>query len=318
MNTFLTQSRDITDISSKHRRDKTSTSLTHHPNQTDTSLTQTQDITDTPPRQNRDITKSITKTSLNHRWDIIETSQRPHRSIPETSTKHHPHKTHTSLTQHPTQPRPPGNIENHIIKHHQLYRNNTETSPKHQWDTTVTKPKQDRNITKASPWHHGDITETPPKRHWNITATSAKHYENETETSPWHHRNNTETSPKHHHEIPETSAKHYKNKPETPPWHPETSPTQRKTKTDTSRRQDRDTTDSMNFSILKLSPSTYGSQLHWFAQRCAIYKFKMEFSILLKIPIKMFINVHHQTIKTPSRKQKKSTTQHQAITHSSS
>ena len=102
-----------------------------------------------------------------------------------------------------------------------------------------------------------------------------------------------ETSPKHHRHIPETSVKH-----------PETSPKQRKTKTDTSRRQDRDTTESMNFSILKLSPSTYGSQLHWFAQRCTMYKFKLEFWILLRNPIKMFINVH-QKIKTPSPKEKK-------------
>ena len=304
--------------------------------------------------------------------------------------------------------------------------NYTETTPRHHRDIAKTslrhhrdKTKTRPNITKASLWHHGDITETPPKRHWDITETSAKHYENETETSPWHHRNNTETSPKHNHEIPETSAKHYENKPETPPWHPETSPKQRKTKTDTSRRQDRDTTESMNFSILKLSPSTYGSQLHWFpkgaqysnsngnlrfcletrskcssllitkqskhhhqrkktvlqhqrdntkpspthhqnitapsphiteispkhardvpntskhlkhhpttyepqlhwfAQRCTIYKFKSEFWILLRNPIKMFINGNHQTIKTPSPKKKNSTAtltrQHQAITHS--
>ena len=78
----------------------------------------------------------------------------------------------------------------------------------------------------------------------------------------------------------------------------------------------------MNFSILKHHPSTYGSQLHWFAQRCTIYKFKMEFWILLKISIKMFINVHHQTIQTPSPKQKRhqrrntkpSPTHHQNIT----
>ena len=64
-------------------------------------------------------------------------------------------------------------------------------------------------------------------------------------------------------------------------------------------------TESMNFSVLKLSPSTYGSQLHWFAQRRTVYKFKLEFEILLRNPIKMFINVHHQTIKTPSPKNKK-------------
>ena len=78
----------------------------------------------------------------------------------------------------------------------------------------------------------------------------------------------------------------------------------------------------MNFSILKLSPSTYGSQLHWFAQRCTVYKFKSEFEILLRNPINMFINVHHQTIKTPSPKKNKqrcnntkpSPTHHQNIT----
>ena len=64
-------------------------------------------------------------------------------------------------------------------------------------------------------------------------------------------------------------------------------------------------TESMNFSILKHHPSTYGPQLHWFAQRCTIYKFKLELWILLRNPIKMFINVHHQKIKTPSPKQKK-------------
>ena len=64
-------------------------------------------------------------------------------------------------------------------------------------------------------------------------------------------------------------------------------------------------TESMNFSILKHHPSTYESQLHWFAQRCTIYKFKVECWILLRNPIKMFINVHHQTIKTPSPKKYK-------------
>ena len=102
----------------------------------------------------------------------------------------------------------------------------------------------------------------------------------------------TETSPKQHRDITEIR------------------PRQDQDTTETRPRHDRDTTDSMNFSILKLSPSTYGSQLHWFAQRCTRYKFKSEFEILLRNPIKMFINVHHQTIKTPSPK-KKTALQHQ-------
>ena len=71
-------------------------------------------------------------------------------------------------------------------------------------------------------------------------------------------------------------------------------------------------------------PSTYGPQLHWLAQKCTIYKFKLEFEILLRNSVKMFINVHRQKIKTPCiTKAKKnstatSTTQRQAITHSSS
>ena len=64
-------------------------------------------------------------------------------------------------------------------------------------------------------------------------------------------------------------------------------------------------TESMNFSILKHHPTTHGPQLHWFAQRCTIYKFKLEFEILRRNPINMFINVHHQKIKTPSPKPKK-------------
>ena len=104
-----------------------------------------------------------------------------------------------------------------------------------------------------------------------------------TETSPRQDRDNTKTTPRHH---------------------------QKKTETG----HDRDMTESMNFSILKHHPSTYGPQLHWFAQRCTIYKFKLELWIWLRNPIKMFINVHHQKIKTPSPKQKAtSTTQHPAI-----
>ena len=107
--------------------------------------------------------------------------------------------------------------------------------------------------------------------------------------------------------ISDTNPDRYKRPPhQTRPRHDgdktETTPKQHRDITKKRQRQDRDTTESTNFSILKLSPSTYGSQLHWFAQRCTIYKFKLEFEILLRNPIKMFINVH-QKIKTSSPKQ---------------
>ena len=93
-----------------------------------------------------------------------------------------------------------------------------------------------------------------------------------TETSPRQDRDNTKTTPRHH-----------------------------KKKTETGPRHDRDMNESMNFSILKHHPSAYGPQLHWFAQRCTIYKFKLECWILLRNPIKMFITKkskhHHQSKK---------------------
>ena len=249
--------------------------------------------------------KNINDTTPSHQPLIIINITAPSPHIMETS----PNMPEMSPTRHwNISKTPPKNQQNHI-----------KTTRRHQQKKAETRPRHHRDITKTTPRHHWDTTETSLRHHRDITA---KHYENKTETSPWHHWNNTETSPKHHRDIPETSVKHHENKTETPPWHPETSPKQRKTKTDTSRRQDRDTTESMNFSILKLSPSTYGSQLHWFAKRCTIYKFKSEFEILLRNPIKMFINVHHQTTKTPSPKKTNSTAtstrQHQAITHSSS
>ena len=99
------------------------------------------------------------------------------------------------------------------------HRDITETLLKYLWDTTVTKPKQDRNITKASPWH-GDIAETPPKRHWNISTALRKRDRDITMTPPKQHRDVTKTLSRHLRDI----SKALQNKAATPPWHPETSP----------------------------------------------------------------------------------------------
>ena len=149
----------------------------------------------------------------------------------------------------------------------------------------ITEPSP--HITETSPKHARDVTNTSLKDPQNTTKKTSKPHQNNTETSPKKDRDKTETRPRHDRDITKTTPRQDQDKIETRP------------------RQDRDTTESTHFSILKLSPSTYGSQLHWFAQRCTIYKFKLEFEILLRNPIKMFINVHHQTTKTPSPKKKK-------------
>ena len=126
-------------------------------------------------------------------------------------------------------------------------------------------------------------------------------------TPPKQHRDVTETSPRHPRDISKALRKQNGDITVTP--RDITQATQNQNRHITETRPD--TTESMNFSILKHHPSTYGPQLHWFAQRCTIYKFKLELWIWLRNPIKMFINVHHQKIKTPSPKQKKTALQHQ-------
>ena len=95
--------------------------------------------------------------------------------------------------------------------------------------------------------------------------------------------------------MTETSERHRHRQNNT-----ETRQRQDQERTETQPRQDRDITETK-----KHHRSTYGLQLHWFAQRCTIYKFKLEFEVLLKNPVKMLISVHHQKIKTQSPKQKK-------------
>ena len=130
-------------------------------------------------------------------------------------------------------------------------------------------------------------------------------------TPPKQHRDVTETSPRHPRDISKALRKQDGDITVTPPRHHPSNTKPRPTRHGDKTRHDRDMTESMNFSILKHHPSTYGPQLHWFAQRCTIYKFKLELWILLRNPIKMFINVHHQKIKTPSPKQKKTALKHQ-------
>ena len=134
------------------------------------------------------------------------------------------------------------------------------------WRVLVTCLRAKSNKTSwvhsVSLRHHRNVIETSPRHQQSITKTRRRSQHDTTETTPRRHRNIIATSQRHQQSV--------NNKTETSPWHPETSPKQHKTKTDTSRRQDRDMTESMNFSVLKLSPSTYGSQLHWFAQRRTI------------------------------------------------
>ena len=129
--------------------------------------------------------------------------------------------------------------------HHQtsrrLRRNMPETSPTHHWTIPKTPPNCQQNNTKTTPRHHQKKTETRPRHDRDITETRQRQDQDKTETEPRHDRDITETPPKGFWDITETSAKHYGNKTETSPWHPETPPKQRKTKTDASRRQDRDT-----------------------------------------------------------------------------
>ena len=95
----------------------------------------------------------------------------------------------------------------------------------------------------------------------------------------------------------------------------ETSQRHHQNDTETSPRQDRDKTKKgprRNRDITETRPRHHGdkeaSSVDIRATAtlvCTIYKFKLEFEILLKNPVKMFISVHHQKIKTQSPKQKK-------------
>ena len=271
--------------------------------------------TTTSTRQHQAITHSSSYTSQHHE----HTSPRFHRNMPETSPTHqntwsiirrHTSHSYTGLPKGAQYTNSNWNfgfclefrskcssmfITKQSKHHHQSKKNINDTTPSHH-------PLIIINITEPSP----HITETSPKHAREFTNTSLKDPQNTTKKTTKQHQNNTQTSPKKDRDKTKTRPRQDRDTTETRPRHDrditETTPKQHRDITKKRQRQDRDTTKSMNFSILKLSPSTYGSQLHWFAQRCTIYKFKLEFEILLRNPIKMFINVH-QKIKTSSPKQ---------------
>ena len=288
-----TSSRHPRDIS-KALKNKTETSPWTPPR---TSPKQHKTKTDTSRRQDRDMTESMNFSILKHHpstygstatlvlpqrctiykfkiefWILLRIPiKNVHQCSSPNNQKHHHQrnkKQHCNINETNTKP-----STHSSSKHHSTITTHPRrTSPKHARDITNTSLK-DPQSTKTPTKHH----KTTPKHHQqenrDKTKTNPRQDQDKTETRPRHDRDITETTPKQHRDI-----------------------------TKKRQRQDRDTTESMNFSILKLSPSTYEPQLHWFAQRCTIDKFKSEFEILLRNPIKMFINVHHQTIKTPSPK----------------
>ena len=144
-------------------------------------------------------------------------------------------------------------------------------------------------------------------------------------TPPKQHRDVTETSSRHPRDISKALRKQDRDITVTPRDITQATQNQDRHITETRPRHNRDMTESMNFSILKHHPTTYGPQLHWFAQRCTIHKFKLGFYIFRGNPIKMFINVHpkkskhhHQSKKTALQHQRHNTkpspTHHQNIT----
>ena len=192
-----------------------------------------------------------------------------------------------------------------INVHHQKIKTPSPKQKKQHCNINDTTPSHHPLIIKTSQHHHHTsrrLHRTCPRRHQHITERPPKHHQKTNKTTPKQprditkknrDRDMTETSQRHHQNNTETSPRQDRDKTKKGPRH-------NRDMTETSPRQDRDITETR-----KHHRSTYGPQLHWFAQRCTIYKFKLEFEILLKNPVKMFISVHHQKIKTQSPKQKK-------------
>ena len=295
----------IMETSPKHARDVTNTSLKdpktppkhqqttpkQHGDISKKRQRQDRDITETSPKQHRDITETPPK----RHWDITETSQQ---SITKTAPRHHHDTTETTPRRH---------------------RNIIATSPRHQQSITKTMrhhrdtPRHHPSNAKPRPTHHGDKTETRPRawifQSWSFLRRHTGHsytglpkgaqYTNSNRNLRFCLETRSKCSSmfirqsKHHHprkkqhcNINETTPSHHPliiNITAPSPHIMETSPKHARDVTNTSLKH---------------------PQLHWFAQRCTIYKLKLEFEILLRNPIKMFINVHHQTIKTQSRKHK--------------
>ena len=122
-----------------------------------------------------------------------------------------------------------------------------KTPPKSQQTT----PKQHRDITKKRQRQDRDITETSPKPHRDITETRQRQDQDKTETRPRHDRDITETSPRQDRDKTKTRPRHDRDMTETSP------------------RQ--------GSIIRRHTGHRILPQLHWFAQRCTIYKVKLEF-----------------------------------------
>ena len=241
-----------------------------------TQATQNQDrrITETRPRYQRDMAESMNFSILKHHpstygpqlhwfaqkgaqysnsnWNFrfcLETrskcssmfitpkNQNTITKAKKTAQQHQRHNTKPSPTHHQNITAPSPNI--------------TETSPKYARDVTNTSLNDPQNTTKKPTKQHQNNTETSPKKDRDKTETSQRHHQNHTETSPRQDRDKTKTRPRHDRDMTETSLRHHRDKTETRP------------------RQGSIIRRHTGHSILP--------QLHWFAQRSTIYKFKLAF-----------------------------------------
>ena len=296
----------ITERSPKHHQKNNTSTPKQHRDITKKRQRQDRDITETSPKQHRDITETPPK----RHWDITETSQQ---SMTKTRPRHHHDTTETNTETSPKHHRDIPETSVYISKASRTQDRDITMTPR---DITQATQNQDRHITETRPrawffqsWsflrrHTGRSYTGLPKGAQYTNSNRNLRFCLETRSkcssmfitkqSKHHHQrktNSTATSTRQHQAITHSSSKHHS--------------TINKHHRDFTEHA-RDVTNTSKH--LKHHPTTYEPQLHWFAQRCTIYKFKLEFEILVRNPIKMFINVH-QKIKTPSPKKK--TLQHQ-------
>ena len=229
---------------------------------TETSLRHHRDKTETRPRQDRDKEASSVDTRgtafchsytglpkgaqyTNSNWNFRFCTESRSKCL----------SMFISLSFYPQKIKTPSPEQEKTARQHQ--RHNTKPSPTHHQNITAPSP----HIKESSPKHARDVTNTslkdpknttkkPTKQHQKNTETSPKKDRDKTETSQRHHQNHTETSPRHHRDITKTTPRHDRDMTETSP------------RQGIIRRH-------TGHSILP--------QLHWFAQRSTIYKFKLEF-----------------------------------------
>ena len=259
----------------------------------------------------------------------------------ETSLKHARDVTNTSLKH-------PQNTSKRTTKQHQ---NNTETSPKKDRDKTETRPRHDRDITKTTPRHHRDKTKTRPRQdrdttetrptawifqYWSFLRRHTGHSYTGlpkgaqdtnsnrnlrfcletrskcssmfiTKRSKHHHQrkkqhcNINETTPSHHPLIIKTSQHHQHTSPRFHRNMPETSPTHQKTWSIIRGHT--------SHSYTGLPKGAQYTNSNWNLRICSETRSKCSSMFIRKS------KHHHQRNKNSTAT---STTQHQAITHSSS